>query len=280
MSIEMGGPNKIKAAMQYGVAKPNLFVVNLFGPYVLGNEQSFAIEGIRCVTAEIPATTITTSEHSTYGVLRKYPSGVDNNGGQTTISFMVDNSWEDISLIQLWQEMVHSPFGEFTEKSPVFNFKKEYSGKIEVMTLTRNGEITYMTELEECFPTSIQTVALDSTNVDTPLLVTVDFSFTYQIKTPMNVAVRDSKYDEIYQDMISKQRTRDEIINTRTATGPSQWELFKNVLGSAASWNDRAADLLGRVTRIEGAINRTDSVAQRGFGVATDLLGISPPNGD
>ena len=98
--VEMGGPNKIKSAMQYGVAKPNLFVVNLFGPKINGLETSFGIEGIRCVTAEIPATTITTSEHSTYGVLRKYPSGVDNNGGQTTISFMVDNSWEDISLIQ------------------------------------------------------------------------------------------------------------------------------------------------------------------------------------
>lgn len=276
----MGGPNKIKAAMQYGVAKPNLFVVNLFGPRINGLEQSFGIEGIRCVTAEIPATTITTSEHSTYGVLRKYPSGVDNNGGQTTISFMVDNSWEDISLIQLWQEMVYSPFSGDTEKAPIFNFKKDYIGKIEVMTFTRNGQITYKTELEECFPTSIQTVALDQTNVDTPLLVTVDFSFTYQIKTPMNVAVRDSKYDEIYKDMLSKQRTRDEIINTRTATGPSQWELFKDVLGGAASWNDRAADLLGRVSRIEGAVNRVSPIAQRGFGVATDLLGISPPNGD
>ena len=53
----MGGPNKIKSAMQYGVEKPNLFVVNLFGPMIDGLEQSFGIEGIRCVTAEIPATT-------------------------------------------------------------------------------------------------------------------------------------------------------------------------------------------------------------------------------
>ena len=261
--VEMGGPNKIKSAMQYGVAKPNLFVVNLFGPKINGLETSFGIEGIRCVTAEIPATTITTSEHSTYGVLRKYPSGVDNNAGQTTISFMDDNSWEDISLIQLWQEMVYSPLTGDTEKAPIFNFKKEYVGKIEVMTLTRNGQITYKTELEECFPTSIQTIALDQTNVDTPLLVTVDFAFTYQKKTPMNVAVRDSKYEEIYNEMVSKQRTRDDIINARRLTEPSALDRFKELLGGASSWSDRAADILGRVNRIEGQINRGTSAIDR-----------------
>ena len=263
MSIEMGGPNKIKAAMQYGVAKPNLFLVNFFGPNINGLEYSFGIEGVRCVTAEIPATTITTSEHSTYGVLRKYPSGVDNNGGQTTISFMVDNSWEDITLMQLWQEMVYSPFTGDTEKAPIFNFKKDYSGRIEVMTLTRNGEITYKTELEECFPTSIQTVALDSTNVDTPLLVTVDFSFTYQKKTPMNIAVRDSKYEEIYKDMLSKQRTRDEIINAVRLTEQTALDRFKELLAGASSWSDRAADILGRVNRLEGQVNRGTSTIDR-----------------
>ena len=261
--IEMGGPNKIKAAMQYGVAKPNLFVVNLFGPQINGLESSFGIEGIRCVTAEIPATTVTTSEHSTYGVLRKYPSGVDNNGGQTTLSFMVDNSWEDISLIQLWQEMVYSPLTGDSEKAPIFNFKKDYIGRIEVMTLTRNGEITYKTELEECFPTSIQTIALDSTNVDTPLLVTVDFSFTYQKKTPMNVAVRDSKYEEIYNEMVSKQRTRDDIINARRMSEESALERFKRLLSGASSFSDRAADVLGKINRLEGQINRGTSTIDR-----------------
>ena len=176
---------------------------------------------------------------------------------------MVDNSWEDITLMQLWQELVYSPLTGDTEKAPIFNFKKEYVGKIEVMTFTRNGQITYKTELEECFPVSIQTVALDQTNVDTPLLVTVDFSFTYQKRTPMNVAVRDSKYEEIYNEMVSKQRTRDDIINARRLTEPSALDRFKELLGGASSFSDRAADILGRVNRLEGQINRGTSAIDR-----------------
>jgi hypothetical protein len=79
----------------------------------------------------------------------------------------------------------------------------------------------------------------------------------------MNITVRDSKYEEIYNEMVSKQRTRDDIINARRLTEPSALDRFKELLSGASSFSDRAADILGRVNRIEGQVNRGTSTIDR-----------------
>jgi hypothetical protein len=268
---QFGQPDKIKAALRFGIAKPNLFDVQLTGPSIPLSDGdggirnvNFHINGLRCITAEIPSTNITTSEHSTYGVLRKHPSGVDYNGGQTSIAFMIDNSWTDLALIQLWQQQVYSPFNEDTEYSPVFNFKSEYVGKIVIDTITRNEEVTYRTELYDCFPTAIQTTALDTTIVDTPLMVTVDFSFGWMKRDPQNVRITgDSQFETKHQEMVGKQRTRDDIINAVRLSEESALDKFKRILAGASTFSDRAADILGKVNRLEGQVNRGTSAIDR-----------------
>ena len=255
----LGGPDKIKNALRHGVAKPNLFVVSMFGPHlrINGEDPSYtktvtengqvteqekplprpqiALEGVRCITAELPARAITTVDHSHYGVLRKYPTAVDYSGGSTSMSFLVDNTFEDLTLIRLWQELIYNNFElpttisetatdfltfktaktTYVDRSvelsgaklaPVFNFRNEYMGTISIATVDRQGNATSIVELCEAFPTNIQSVALDSTNVDTPLVITIDFAFTYYRRTETNIGLRD-KNGKGFESLLGEMRS-------------------------------------------------------------------------
>ena len=94
--------DKIKYNFDQG-ARPNRFNVDFFCPPLGIN-----FEGLRVLQCSLPGRQIEAQEFSEYGITRKMPFQVGNDGGNVSMTFLCDSTFADRFLIEAWNlSLIH-----------------------------------------------------------------------------------------------------------------------------------------------------------------------------
>jgi len=157
--------NRFMSAHLDQMARTNRFEVNMFGP------SGIASRGVRCTAVTTPDKKIITEDHNYGGATpkRKYAKSVDYTN-TITLSFMLDHTYEDRQLIELWQSSIY-------DEAYNLNYPESYYGSIDITQLGVDNIPVYTCSLHECYPTSVGSISFDASAAAEIQKFDVEFSF-------------------------------------------------------------------------------------------------------
>ena len=188
--------DELKYNFDHG-ARPNRFVVNMFGPIfketfteteegATVTAAALSLEGIRVESCSLPGRELEVNEYSEYGTPRRIPHNV-NDGGTVDFTFICDSNFVDRAIIEVWQEMI---FGG-DSKHPRMKYYNDYVGTVEIEQLNMRGKPSLVYTLHEAYPISFapQELSYVSTNELLKFTCTIAFrNFTTQYKQPSKLS--------------------------------------------------------------------------------------------
>ena len=160
--------NRFMGAHMDDMARANRFEIEIHGP------KGIRSRGIRCKTVSLPGRQIQTTEHREYpgGPMRQYPIGIDYDSGESSLTFMLDTTYEDKQKIELWQALLY-------DEAWGYAYVEDIWGEIKITQLGRDTNEIYSVTLHECWPTSIDSEDLDASGE--PEIM--EFSCTFAFRT-------------------------------------------------------------------------------------------------
>jgi hypothetical protein len=147
------------------------------------------MDGVRCVTANLPGRQLETTDFSEYGPVRKMPFNVGYDGGEVSLSFLCDSTFADRFIIDAWQGAIFSK-NEGTANHPMFLYYNEYVGNMEIEQYNQSGMPSLLYKLQEVYPVSYATQELSYESGDQIMKLDVTFAFRYfttEYKAPNTV---------------------------------------------------------------------------------------------
>lgn len=180
--------DKLKYNFDQG-ARPNRYAVHVFC-----NNLGIKLDAMRCINATLPGRQLETSDVSEYGVSRKMPYNISMDGGETTLSFLCDSSFQDRFLIETWQGFI---FGQDDTSddtalmNPQFSYYEDYKGEVVIETLTQNDKPSLVYKLKEAYPISYSAQELSYEQSDEIMKIDVTFTFrtfTTEYKNPNSLS--------------------------------------------------------------------------------------------
>ena len=168
----------------------NRFVVEMVNIPLPGVQTDSSDLSILCKSATLPGKSIGTQETIRH---RYLPDGEVDYGNEVSFTFICDPNFLDRMIIDAWMRFIHtSDVASFTEipqvnsqkrETQVFRFYDEFAtGQVRIHVLRKDGSIAMTYQLEECYPTSMDDISLESDSAESPL----EFSFTMNYKSWSN----------------------------------------------------------------------------------------------
>ena len=176
--------NEFKSKVnQYGVAKDNLFVVDISGPN-LGAEFPQADLRFFCRSVEVPGLAAQTVEYQNQGHGHQEKRVTNMSFDDLQMIFMVDSSYRVQQYFHRWMQAIvnydNRDYGrEYNGMLPFeVAYKDKVKGKVTVTAYGQNdGNLSYSYHFEEAYPITIGTTSLSWDNNDTLLTLPVSFTF-------------------------------------------------------------------------------------------------------
>jgi|TARA_B100001093_G_scaffold492276_1_gene533241 hypothetical protein len=136
----------------------NRYNVAMFGTGA--KNGGLSIRGIKCESATLPGKGFFTVEESEYGPKRAIPHKPQYDAFDC--SFLLDNSFEDRELIELWMSTINgNAEGNFHSR-----FHDDYTGIIMVEALDKQDNVNYRCVMTDAFPVQLGVVNLGNENGD------------------------------------------------------------------------------------------------------------------
>lgn len=136
----------------------NRYNVAMFGTGT--KNVGLSIRGIKCESATLPGKGFFTVEESEYGPKRAIPHKPQYDAFDC--SFILDNSFEDRQLIELWMSTINgNAEGGFHSR-----FHDDYTGVIMVEALDKQDNVNYRCVMTDAFPVQLGVVNLGNENGD------------------------------------------------------------------------------------------------------------------
>ena len=112
--------------------------------------------GLRCTAVNIPGKTVEVSRHSYGGAMpdRPYVTGVTYEN-EVTCSFMLDSTYEDKQLFELWQSYMF-------DEAYNLQYPEKYHGEVIISQLGVDNQPIYSVKLHEAFPLTVGGVSFTS----------------------------------------------------------------------------------------------------------------------
>ena len=141
-----------------GLQRNNRYNVAMFGT---GDKVGgLNIRGIKCDSATLPGKGFFTVEESEYGPKRTIPHKPQYDAFDC--SFILDNSFEDRQLIELWMSTINGGHtGGFHSR-----FHDDYTGVIMVEALDKYDNVNYRCVMTDAFPVQLRVVNLGNESGD------------------------------------------------------------------------------------------------------------------
>lgn len=175
-----------------GIATPNRYKIRIYPPRgiqqfaeisgvspfaVFGQYQSTAniinmngLIDIMAAQVSLPSRMLELMEVRTYGPKQKLPFGV--SATETVSMLFLSSSWyAERHYFELWQSIIAN------FRSNTMNYPNEYLGRVEIITLDREGNEGYKVMLEEAFPSAVQQIDLSYSTNNTPVYTPVSWSY-------------------------------------------------------------------------------------------------------
>ena len=136
----------------------NRYNVAMFGTGA--KNTGLAIRGIKCDSATLPGRGFFSVEESEYGPKRAIPHKPQYDAFDC--SFMLDNSFEDRELIELWMSTINGfQGGNFHSR-----FHDDYTGVIMVEALDKRDNVNYRCVMTDAFPVQLGVVTFGNADAD------------------------------------------------------------------------------------------------------------------
>ena len=146
--------DKLKYNFDTG-ARGNYFMVNIFGP------GGLSLEGWRCESVAIPSKELESTQWSAYGPLRNIPNNITMDGQRVPMTFLCDQHFVDRFILDAWQSFIYSGGGDGTKHKevgnslrPTFRYQNEYLGRVEIISMRKDGKTAMKTTLHNAYPIS------------------------------------------------------------------------------------------------------------------------------
>jgi hypothetical protein len=159
--------NRFIKAHVDNMARKGKYEVEIHGP----KDSGIRSRAMRVTAVSIPPLTIDTTQHSPSSAAP--PCNYVNNvsyGGEVTMTFMLDHTFEDRELMEQWQ---HLMFDEVWNLS----YPKDYHGTVKITQLGVDDLPIYSVELHEAFPTSLGALVFAAESMNEMQTMDVVFKF-------------------------------------------------------------------------------------------------------
>ena len=167
--------DRIKYNFDQG-ARPNRFNVDFFCPSL-----GISFEGLRVLQCSLPGRQIEAQDFSEYGITRKMPFQVGNDGGEVSMTFLCDSTFADRFIIEAWNGAIFDGGkGEDANGSavnPQFRYYNDYIGEVHIQQITHSDKDSLKYVLYEAYPISFAPQELDSGTVDDIMKFECTFAF-------------------------------------------------------------------------------------------------------
>ena len=157
--------NRFIKAHVDNMARKGKYEVEIHGPNGLRSR------GMRVTAVTMPALTIETTQHtpSSAGPPSNYINNV-SYGGEVTMTFMLDHTYEDRELMEQWQ---HEMFDEVWN----LTYPEDYHGTVKITQLGVDDLPVYEVELHQAFPTSLGELGFSAESMNEMQTMDVVFKF-------------------------------------------------------------------------------------------------------
>lgn len=155
------------------VARPNRFTVEISIPNVLSSAYSSdqtRLLSLRCENAEMPGKTFMTHDQKIYGPTEKYP--YQHSYNDLNLTFIVGDDMFEKKFFDNWIESISST------ATYNFRYKSDYATNIRISQYDLSNQKSYMAELRDAYPISVNQLDLDWSSDGHHKLVVV-FAYTY-----------------------------------------------------------------------------------------------------
>ncbi len=151
-----------------GLSRTNRFTVEITPP-AEGPAVSRRIL-LFCEQATLPSLSYATVSNKTYGESREVP--YDRMFEPITLQFHVDRDFQVKKVFDTWMQAIQDPV---TRR---FNYYNNYTTKMTIAIQDLQDRTSYMVDLYECYPKTVQSIALDAEAKDT-MRLQVSFQYKY-----------------------------------------------------------------------------------------------------
>lgn len=227
--------DKIKYNFDQG-ARANRFNVDFFCPPLGIN-----FEGLRVLQCSLPGRQLETQDFSEYGITRKMPFQVGNDGGEVTFTFLCDSTFADRFVIEAWNGAIFDGKGPAgnglnlggSAVNPQFRYYNDYIGEVHIQQITHSDKDSLKYVLYEAYPLSFAPMELDSGTTDDIM----KFECTFAFRTFSTEYANPSNLDGLNRG----RRILDAITDTLGLFGSKG----RKVSGKVQKFSDRLAKISG-----------------------------------
>jgi hypothetical protein len=177
--------NEFKSKVnKYGVAKDNLFFVEITGP-ALGAEFPSTDLRFFCRSVEIPGLSAQTAEYQNQGHGHNEKRVTNMSFDDLQMIFMVDSGYRVQQYFHRWMQAIvnydNRDYGrEYNNMLPFeVAYKDNVKGRVTVSAFGQNdNRLSYTYQFDDAYPITIGTTSLSWENNDTLLTLPVAFTFS------------------------------------------------------------------------------------------------------
>ena len=177
--------NEFKSKInKYGVAKDNLFLVEITGP-ALGAEFPSTDLRFFCRSVEIPGLVAQTAEYQNQGHGHQEKRVTNMSFDDLNMIFMVDSGYRVQQYFHRWMQAVvnydNRDYGREYNRMLPFEvaYKDNVKGRVTISAYGQNdNRLAYQYQFDDAYPISLGSTSLAWDNTDTVLTLPVAFTFS------------------------------------------------------------------------------------------------------
>lgn len=231
-----------------GVARNTRFELIVYPPLMVTSVVNSREISIRCNTGSLPHMKATTKDyHVGQGQMRKMPIGYDQ-GHELDFSFYNDTNGTVYDGLLQWSKAI---LASKEENDYSLNYYDQYTGALEVKQLDEQDNVRYAYFLYDVYPTLVEAVTFNSSEIDTAQIVKIRFSYRYA--RTMDDVLKDELVSSIEknrdittlmsQDYITRSRAFDQV-STSNGDGASRNKVYSS--------DEFESDMIETATRAKG----------------------------
>lgn len=159
-----------------GLAKTTYYTVMISPPKAMLNDNREFNTDLNkyilfCDAAELPSSSIHSTDTSVYGEVRETPT--QRAYGGLTLSFYVDIDLQIKLMFDSWMNLIIDPI------SRTHGYYDDYTSIVEIIVYDVNEVPKYAMQLHECYPKDIQAINLAYATDTSPMKLSVSMQYKY-----------------------------------------------------------------------------------------------------
>jgi hypothetical protein len=180
--------DEIRARLQYGGARPNLFNVTLTPPTtVAGAGIANQIIPFVCKAASLPSSIVGTIEIPYFGRKVKVPG--DRTYVEWVVTVINDENFLPRRALESWFEAINHPIENIRTNGATGELNS-YKGSATVVQYSKEGEALYEYELIGLYPSEVGSIETSWETNDTIEEFSATFQYDYWINKSRNARTR------------------------------------------------------------------------------------------